>query len=258
MREGFAKVDGLELHYVEEGEGRPLLYVHGNLGSSRWFERVMAVPGWRAIALDMPNFGRSDSLPGAADIDRYADCVALLATALNLERPVICAHSLGGAVAISLVARRPEFASGLVLVDSAAPSGLQTPPERHPVIEMMRQDRGFLEKALAPVVPTLKDSGFFKLLADDACRMAAPAWVGNAEALSRFDYRGRCGAYEGPVLALWGRLDAIVTEAMAEETAAAFPGARLEKLEGIGHSPIVENPARFLALLTSFLSEVSS
>jgi pimeloyl-ACP methyl ester carboxylesterase len=252
MKEGKVQAGGCDIRYVEEGEGVPLLLVHGNTGSSRWFERTMAIPGCRTVALDMPNFGGSGPLLGEPDMDRYADAVAAFSAALGLDRPVLLGHSLGGAVAISLAARHPAMWRGLVLVDSAAPSGLVTPTERHPLIERMRTDRAFLAAALKAVVPTLMDEAFFNSLVDDAQRMAAPAWIGNAEALTRFDYRGRCAVFDAPVLVIWGRLDAIVTEAMAGETRKAFPQARFEALDGVGHSLMAEDPARFIELVGGF------
>ena len=84
--------------------------------------------------------------------------------------------------------------------------------------------------------------------------MAAPAWVGNSRALGRFDYRGKCGAFTGQVLVLWGRRDIVVTEAMARETAAAFLHARLEILEQVGHSPMAEDPAGFSRIVAAFVS----
>jgi pimeloyl-ACP methyl ester carboxylesterase len=252
MKEASIKAGPATIHYVEEGEGIPLLLVHGNTGSSRWFERTMTVPGCRVLALDLPNFGRSSALEGEVDIDRYADAVAAFSAALGLDRPVLLGHSLGGAVAISLAARHPLMWRRLVLVDSAAPSGLVTPKERHPIIEAWRTNRNALAQVLKFVVPTLKDEAFFSRLVDDAMLMAPPAWIGNAEALSRFDYRGRCGAYAAPVLVLWGKLDALVTEAMANETAKAFPDARFEAIEGVGHSLMAEDPARFVELVGAF------
>jgi pimeloyl-ACP methyl ester carboxylesterase len=216
----------------------------------------MDITGARTIAPDMPNFGRSGPLPGAIAVDAYADAMAAFIRALDLGQAVIAAHSLGGAVAISLAVRHPGLVRGLVLVDSAAPSGLLTPRDRHPLIEMMRTRRDILAQALRAVVPTLKDEAFFEALVDDASKMAPAAWVGNAEALSRFDYRERCFAYTGPVLVAWGRKDVIVTEAMARETAAAFPGARLEILDGVGHSVMAEDPTRFTALVGDFVRAV--
>jgi pimeloyl-ACP methyl ester carboxylesterase len=248
-------IGDLGIFFVEHGEGVPVLYVHGNTGSSRWFERAMDVPGARTVALDMPNFGRSKPLPGEPDIDRYADAVTAFIRARALDRPVLVGHSLGGAVAMSLAARFPRLIRGLVLVDSAAPSGLVTPKDRHPLIEMMRTNRAVLTQALRAVVPTLADEAFFQSLVDDATLMAAPAWVGNAEALGRFDERGRTAAFTGPVLVVAGCKDVLITEAMARETAAAFTDARLEILEDVGHSVMAEDPKRFVALVAEFIGD---
>lgn len=249
----FVDIGDLAIYFVEQGEGVPVLYVHGNVASSRFYARVMEVPGARTVALDLPNFGRSKPLPGEPDLDRYADVVADFIRARGLDRPVLVGHSLGGGVAMSLAARHPGLVRALVLVDSASPSGLATPRERHPVIELMRTNRAVLTQALRAVVPTLEDDAFFETLVDEATLMAAPAWVGHAEALTRFDYRGRTSDFTAPVLVAWGRRDVVITEAMARETAAAFPDASLVIFEDVGHSPMVEDPERFVALIADLI-----
>lgn len=256
MEGKFVSVKESRAYYVERGAGQPLLYVHGNTGSSRWFERVMDVSGFRTIAPDMPNFGRSGPLSGEPDMDRYADFVIDFIETLHLQNPILIGHSLGGAVGISLVARRPQIVRALVLVDSSSPSGLVTPEDRHPLIETMRTNRDFLSQALFATVPTLTDRVFFNALVDDATHMAAPAWIGNARALSNFNYTGRCSVFANPVLVLWGRKDVIITEAMARETAEAFPRGRLEIMETVGHSPMVEDPAGFVRILSEFVSRL--
>ncbi len=167
-------------------------------------------------------------------------------------------HSFGGCVVQALALSRPDIVRAMVLVDSGAPNGLVTPVDRHPLIEMMRTNRAVLEQALKAVVPTLKDEAVFKELVDDSQKMAVPAWIGNAEALSHFDITSKCASYAGPVLVLRGNLDPIITEEMARATAAAYPNARLKLLEGVGHSIIVENPALFLKLVHEFIAEIGA
>jgi branched-chain amino acid transport system permease protein len=249
-------VDGVQLFYVMAGSGYPLVYIHGNMGSSRWFSRVMDIPGFQTFALDMPNFGRSSALPGDADLHAYADHVKKFIDATHLKSPIVVGHSLGGGVAQSLALRYPEAVSALVLVDSSSPKGLITPRERHPFIEMMRKDRGILSKALAATVPALEDQVFFESLVDDAVVMAEKAWVGNAEALSRFDVSADTGSFAKPVLVIWGKGDIIVTEEMARETAKAYPKGELEILEKVGHSVVVENPGAFMEILLAFAGKI--
>jgi branched-chain amino acid transport system permease protein len=261
MREAYVGAAGSRIRMVEEGSGPPVLYVHGNTGSARWFERVMEIPGMRTVALDMPNFGRSDPLPGEVGIERYADAVFGFAEAIGLESFILVGHSLGGAVAMSLAIRHPRRVRGLLLVDSAAPSGLKTPESRHPLIEAMRADRSRLEAALRAVAPGFDvavpgNAEFFASLVDDGTRMAGKAWIGNAVALGEMDFGRACASFGRPVLVVWGRKDIVVSEAMARETAAAFPVSRLELIEDLGHSLPIEDPARFKRILSGFAGEI--
>ncbi len=247
-------VRGRRIFYREAGSGYPVLLVHGNLGSSLWWTRIAGVPGARLVALDLPNFGNSDRLesseaPGSSDIDLYADYLIAFAETLGLSRPVLVGHSLGGAVAISALVRRPELWAGAVLVDSAPPSGLTTPESHYPVIERFKTDRPLLRSALAGVCPAMNDPAFLDELTGEALRMNSESFPGNARALARFDRSGECGAYRGPVTVVWGRKDAIVTEAMARATAQAFPRGSLQILENVGHSAMVEDPEAFREIL---------
>jgi branched-chain amino acid transport system permease protein len=244
---------GKKINYVESGQGTPVVLVHGNTGSLRWWSLVMDLPGCRTIALDMPNFGRSEALE-VADIDVYADHVAAFIKALGLQKPVVVGHSLGGGVVMSMAARNPELAKAIVLIDSASPAGLKTPEEHYPYIEMYRTNRELLRKGLASVTPSLKNEALLDSLVDDAMLMAGLAFSGNARALERFDYRGKAGAFKGPVLVIWGRKDIIITEAMARDTAAAYGHGRLEILDGVGHSVMVEAPKELMKLLSGFVA----
>ncbi|MBU0926183.1 MAG: alpha/beta fold hydrolase [Spirochaetes bacterium] len=253
MEEKKVTVSGKKISYAERGTGSPVVLVHGNTGSSRWWSRTMDLPGRRAIALDLPNFGRSEALE-VADIDAYADSLAGFIGALGLDKPVVVGHSLGGAVVMAMAARNPSLASALVLVDGAAPSGLKTPEEHYPYIELYRTNKAMMRQALGAVTPTMKDDDFLDALTDDAMTMAGHAFAGNARALARFDYSGMAGDFKGPVLVVWGRKDVIITEAMARETAAAYADSRLEILDGVGHSPMVEDPESFKRLLLDFIA----
>ncbi|PKL24332.1 MAG: alpha/beta hydrolase [Spirochaetae bacterium HGW-Spirochaetae-3] len=253
MEGKFVSVFGKKVYYVENGEGAPVVYVHGNWGSSVWWSKVMAVPGRRVIALDMPNFGRSDSLD-VADIGVYAEYLGGFIDAIGLENADIVGHSLGGAVVMALIAARPEIAASVMLVDSAAPSGLVTPESHYAAFERFATNRDALRAGLKGAAPTITDMEFLDAITDDARLMARHAFVGNARALEKKTPVQRLSAFKGPVLVVWGRKDVIVNEDMARETAEAFARGRLEILDEIGHSVMAESPALFSRLLIDFLS----
>jgi branched-chain amino acid transport system permease protein len=252
-----AMIGGRATHYIAAGSGEPVVWIHGNTGSCRWFERVMDIPGYRHLAPDLPNFGRSAPLEGVPDIAAYAEAVRAFMSALGAGKAIIVGHSLGGAVAMALATAHPELAKALILVDSCAPTGLKTPETHYPILEMMRTNKALLAQAFrGGVMPTMKDEALFQALVDDAMLMAAPAWSGNARALERFDRAAACGKFAAPVLVVRGEKDAIITEAMARETAAAFPAARLELLDGVGHAVLVEDPDWFKKLFVEFAASI--
>ncbi len=246
-------VADVEIAYWEHGTaGAPVLvYIHGNTGGKLWFELVMNAPGYRTIALDMPNFGDSGRLD-TADIDTYASCVAEFLAALEVTDAVVIGHSLGGAVAMALAVHAPIRVNRLLLVDSAPVDGLHTPEEYYPVIERYKDDPELLKNALRSVTPTMQDEVFLQRLTETAMQMNPIAFAGNPRALDRFDYRGRVGEVRKTVLVVRGELDALITEDMARATAEAFPHGEFRSLEGVGHSVMVEAPARFRELVEEF------
>lgn len=255
MEGKFVEIKNHKIFYREYGEGAPIVYIHGNTGSSRWWELVKDMPGYKTIALDLPNFGMSSSLD-VADIDVYADYTAAFIGALNIKNPIVAGHSLGGAVLISLAVRHPDVPQAIVLIDSAAPSGLKTPEEHYAIIELYKTSRDLMYKALQAVTPAMDNNQLLEQLVNDAMIMAPHAYAGNARALERFNYTGKTQNYSKPVLVLWGAKDIIITRSMAEETCNAFPHAELYVFEDVGHSVIVEKPQAFKDVFREFIAKL--
>lgn len=108
--------------YTDEGEGPPIVLVHGVPGSGRDF-RWLAPPlsaGARVLRLDMPGFGETPTrtAPGLAPVDRARFVLAFI-DALGLERPLLAGHSMGGIVVTAAASLVPNGLAGLVYV--AAP-----------------------------------------------------------------------------------------------------------------------------------------
>lgn len=253
-------VHGVRLSYREAGSGAPLVLVHGNFGSKRWFQEQLVSPpaGWRLLALDLPNFGESDRMPEKIEVVRYAEYLAGFCDSLELERPALLGHSFGGAVVQALAARQPKAISKLLLVSSVPPDGLDTPSAHIDRLRALEGDRSAMADALAATMPSRRPD-LFEELVDDGLGMASSAFTGNVEALARFNLRQTVDRVEVPVLVLRGDLDLphLITEAMARQTASSYPRSRLELWPDVGHSPQLEAPDRFNRLLTEFLKEPS-
>jgi pimeloyl-ACP methyl ester carboxylesterase len=115
-------VNGTVLYYEEHGHGRPLVLVHGGLGSSAMWEPLIPelTDGFRLIAPDSRGHGRSTNPGGELSYARIAEDVAALIAALGLVRPVVGGWSDGGQVALELGARHPG-AAGALIVGAAYP-----------------------------------------------------------------------------------------------------------------------------------------
>ena len=241
------------IRYRSAGDGPVVLYLHGNLGSSLWYQQVMKITGWRTVAPDLPNFGDSDST-GVFTMAAYASAVKKFLDELDISSCVLVGHSLGGVVAMEMAADCPEMIQKLVLVSPGPVEGLVTPQEYYPVIETYKSNRELLQKALSTVVPTLNDPRLLNTLTDTALMMHPAAFTSHPDELAKADYRRRLGHLSFPVLVLRGELDMLITEDMARRTAAHLGGTYRE-LSGVGHSPMVERPEEFRLLLKDYIEK---
>ncbi|TIT75002.1 MAG: alpha/beta fold hydrolase, partial [Mesorhizobium sp.] len=116
----FVEIDGNRIHYVEEGEGRPIVFLHGLGAQLHHFRQTLFGrfgAGYRLIALDRPGSGYSVREGGASGrLPEQAEVVRRFIEQLGLERPLVVGHSLGGAVALALAIEHPTAISGIALL----------------------------------------------------------------------------------------------------------------------------------------------
>ncbi len=113
--------DGTRLYFEDAGSGTPpLLFVHGWTCNHTMFAPQIEAfrERHRVVAVDLRGHGQSDKPAQAYTMPAFADDLAWLCRELGIERPVVIGHSMGGVIALTLAARRPEVPSAIVTVDS--------------------------------------------------------------------------------------------------------------------------------------------
>jgi pimeloyl-ACP methyl ester carboxylesterase len=263
----FLEVDGERVHVVESGSGPPVLLIHGFPSNSTAFALFMPRLAARhtMVAVDMVGFGGSTRRPRRPlDGATFADRLAALLDALGpgWYRPDVVGLSWGGSVAQRLAARHPQRVRRLALlapVSAAKVLPLSTVnllglalAIRVPAVGRLAVRR-FLGRM--PDVPPADVDALVRGYTDPLRR------PGTLAALRRF-VRDTAStppiALDGiraPTLVVVPEADRVVPPADGYAIAAAIPGARLERLAGVGHALQFEAADRVAALLDQFLGE---
>jgi pimeloyl-ACP methyl ester carboxylesterase len=114
----YAEVNGIRLYYETHGAGRPLILLHGGLGSGEMFGPALTALalGHQVIAVDLQGHGRTADIDRPISVELMADDIAALIGHLGLDKPDLMGYSLGGGVALLTAIRHPELVGRLVVV----------------------------------------------------------------------------------------------------------------------------------------------
>lgn len=257
-------VHGGYLHYTLEGEGEPLVMLHGNFNDHQiWDELASALAArYRVIRYDLRGYGQS-STPNAP-FSHAEDLIALFRH-LKLNEAVLIGSSMGGAAAIDFALAYPERAKTLILT---APSvgGKPYPPKMvwKGIINYWNMRWRGPAKAIEAFIrdpywsyffPPSRDSEAYRLVVDNVsrtqnfCRIPAK-WTaaGSGSAIQRI------GDIAVPALVVIGNRDHPFNIAVAEQLASGMKHGTIATMNGCGHLPFVEEPSRFLELAERFLT----
>jgi pimeloyl-ACP methyl ester carboxylesterase len=250
-------------------EGREaVVFVHGNPGPATDWRELLSQTGEfaRSVAPDMPGYGDADKpREFPYTIDGYADHLGGVLAALGVERAHLVLHDFGGPWGLTWAARNPDaFASATLINTGFLPAykwHRYARIWRTPVVGELFQltaTRAGVRMLVGRENPRLQQDAIDRIY--DATR----AWATKRAILKLYRatpaeaMRGpieELAALDRPALVLWGTDDAYLPWQFAERQRMAFPSARVELLEGLGHWAFHEDPARVAELLIPFLRE---
>ncbi|WP_376087112.1 alpha/beta fold hydrolase [Roseomonas sp. CCTCC AB2023176] len=264
----FIPVDGVRLHVRDTGprDAPPVILLHGFASSLHTWEdwAGMLAADHRVIRLDLPGFGLTGADPSGDYSDaRTVEVITALMDRLGVARADVVGSSMGGRIAWTMAATRPERVDRLVLM---APDGFAGPgrtygtPQRVPFLLRLLPYtlptpllRASLEPAYADkaVLTEATLDRYRAMLLAPGVRQAildrsATAVLQEPEPILR--------RIRAPVLLLWGQEDRMIPASHAADYQRALPEARLVVLPGLGHVPMEEDPARSLAPVRDFLA----
>ncbi|HLM43009.1 MAG TPA: alpha/beta fold hydrolase [Myxococcaceae bacterium] len=254
-------VDGVPLHYRDEGRGLPVLLFHAfPLNGDAYAQHVKALSGrYRFIIPDIRGFGRSGLGEGPTEMSRIAQDALALLDALNVESAVVGGVSMGGYAAMALLREDAGRVRGLVLVDTQATADDEAGRARREASaqEALREGPEAAVRALLPKVVVSPDSEVGREVAA-LMRTASPAGIAAAQRgmALRPDSKDMLARYAGPALVVVGEKDPVTPLEKAKQMVELITGARLEVIPDAAHLPNQEQPERFNAVLDGFLSKL--
>jgi pimeloyl-ACP methyl ester carboxylesterase len=248
-----------------EGTGVPIVLIHGFGAAIDWWDNVAPklATDHRVIRVDLIGHGGTTAPRSGYSIERQAALISAILDKLGVDRVTVIGHSMGGEVATALAEIKSERIERMILIDSPPTVGttftITTEAYLEPLLgELLshfQSDRAIrrgLAQAFAPGFPVPeKFVADFKRLTYTSFRMAHHESI--AYRKSKPPYK-RIAALKPrpPLLVVFGARDAIVPPEQAK-LFEQVPGAKVTMIEGAGHSPMVESPAKTQQLIREFL-----
>jgi len=280
-RDGFADVNGVRLHYVEEGKGPLILFLHGF--PEFWYAWKDLLPEFakdhHAVALDMRGYNLS-SMPEAVDayqIPAVVEDIRALAEKLGAKKFVLVGHDWGGVIAWAFAAAHPEMLEKLVIINAPHPAVFARELANNP--EQQKASAYFNLFASPAAEAALSQNDFaalqqivFRTWANDndrqkylefwrrgltgglnyyrAARLKSP--VGGEKAdTSRFLVPQSSIAV--PTLVIWGEKDTALLQGNLDGLDEYVKVLKIERLPDAGHWVVHEQPATVIRAIRHFL-----
>ena len=265
-------VNGVELHYVEQGQGEPLIFLHGGSGDYRAWEPQLKVfsPNYRAIS-----YSRRYSYPNqnsvlAKNHSAYveADDLAALIHKLKLGSVHLVGASYGAFTALALALKRPELVRTLVLAEPPVHQSIRDTPNGEAVYQE------FMANVWKPAAEAFKagdDEAAMKILANGISGTGAfdnftperrAAVMQNARSFKALTLssepfpnlsKAEIRRLRIPTLIITGENTTKIHRLVTEELARLLPNAESAMISKAGHSSNRDNPSAFNEVLSGFL-----
>jgi pimeloyl-ACP methyl ester carboxylesterase len=262
----FMSLNGMNIHYRDQGEGAVIVLIHGTGSSLHTWEDWTQdlIRDYRVIRLDLPAYGLTGQDPqkrySAKD---YVDLLDAFLTELNVDKFNLAGNSLGGLVSWLYASYHPDKIEKLVLLNPSGFPFKETPMviklAKTPIINNFIRyvtPRSFIEKNIREVY---YDETLIKEATIDRYHDLTQ-YSGNREAfidrayIEREDYTKRLGLVKSTTLILWGENDEWIPVSDALKFESALPNASVIIMPKTGHVPMEEKSKESVSIVKDFLN----
>ena len=247
--------NNLTLKYERRGTGKSLLLIHGFPMDHGVWEVVAGYleADFDLIMPDLPGFGLSDVLTEGCTIDQMAYMLGSLLDDLGINKIFIVGHSMGGYVALAFAHIFPDRVLGLGLLGSqAAPDTDERKVAR--AVTAGRVSENGVSAVVGMSRQLTSDSQFVPFFEKMILSQRPEGVIGALGAMAqRPDALKFIPKFEFPIILVHGLADLLISPERSLEIHKLLPTAKLIKLPGIGHSPMVEAPVETALALKIFL-----
>ena len=264
----FIEIDGMNVHYRDEGEGQTIVLLHGTGASlhtwDEWTNELKKT--FRVIRLDLPAYGLTGPHPEKKySLSDYSSFLNSFVESLDIDNFILSGNSLGGAIAWYYASEYPNKVELLSLLD---PGGLYNKEKQSPLVFRLARAPG-INKILRYVTPrffiknTLKEVYFDKTkLTDkkiDTYRDLILRENNRESFINRsnsepVDYTSRLKLINCPTQIIWGNEDEWIPVENAKFFSKSIQNTRVDIMQETGHLPMEERPYESLELLLNFIN----
>jgi pimeloyl-ACP methyl ester carboxylesterase len=242
FKEGHVEADGFRIRYVEAGQGRPVVMLHGVGGLRVSKVHDALAKHYRVIAFEMPGFGRSPPNSRSQSVKDLARTIAQAVGQLGVDTCALVGTSFGGRVALWQALVSPQQVDLLVLISPTA-----VVPEGYTMPSIAPDQMGkllFAHPENAPALPTVDAANLAKEM---ALLQRIKATSRDAELEEKLD------EVQTLTLVVFGTADRVVPPAMGRTYRERMPNCHYVMVYDAGHAVAAERPEALASTITDFL-----
>jgi pimeloyl-ACP methyl ester carboxylesterase len=232
------------MHYEAVGRGKPLLFLHDWIGSSRYWIPIMMdiASAYRSYALDFWGFGASDRISTFYTIDHYLEQVVMFITQMGISHVPLVGHGLGGIVGVMLAAEFPNHISQVLAVS--------LPLTEACVSRALSNFQGSDNPAKSILGRRLKA---YEEVAMEAAKIDSQAVIQSLDSTMALDLLEALEDVAMPMLLIYGKHDPLVDPPDDEVVTSLEDNVRTLVLKRAQHYPMLEDATTFKRFLLRFL-----